>query len=85
MVDRNNEYEFITQPDDNLKCVICLELAREAMQHVDCGKLFCRECIEKNGNKPCPNCRAENPQYFKDMRSESAWIQKHVSWFVFNK
>lgn len=64
------DYKFISLPDDNLKCVICLEIAREAKQHEDCGKLFCRECIEKNGNRPCPNCRAEEPHYFKDTKSK---------------
>ena len=60
------DYIFITEPDDSLKCSTCFEVARDPKQCEDCGKLFCSECIEKNGNKPCPNCRKENPRYFKD-------------------
>ncbi len=67
-------YDFITPPDNNLVCSICLEVAKDPKQHEDCGKLFCSECIEKNGRKPCPNCRAENPKYFKDKRGELIWF-----------
>ena len=63
-------YNFITEPDPNLKCVICLELASQPKQCEDCGKLFCSDCIEKNGRKPCPNCRTVNPKYFKDVRGK---------------
>ena len=65
---RKHDYKFVSPPDDNLKCVICLEVAQDPKQHEDCGKLFCSECIEKNGRKPCPNCRAVNSRYFKDKR-----------------
>ena len=68
MVTRNQDYKFTSPPDDNLKCVICLKVAQYPKQHEDCGKFFCSECIEKNGRKPCPNCRAVNPRYFKDKR-----------------
>ncbi len=66
------EYNFITEPDDDLKCLICHEVARDPKQHEACGKLFCEKCIEKYGmDKPCPYCRMEQPLYFKDNRSES--------------
>ncbi len=64
------EYNFVTEPSDSLKCSVCLDVAKDPKQHEDCGKLFCTDCIQKNGDGPCPNCRAENPQYFKDMKSE---------------
>ncbi len=64
------EYKFITEPDD-LKCLICHEVARDPKQHEDCGKLFCEKCIEKYGkDKPCPNCRKKQPLYFQDNKSE---------------
>ena len=67
-------YHFISeQPDDCLLCAICLELASQPNQCEDCGKLFCSECIEKNGRKPCPNCRTDNPKYFKDVRSKQQY------------
>ena len=69
------DYSFITEPDDIhvLKCSICLGIAKgQPMQHgaSGCGKLFCKECIEKNGNDPCPMCRGEDPKYFEDARSK---------------
>ena len=69
------DYSFITEPDDihALKCSICLGIAKsQPMQHgaSGCGKLFCKECIEKNGNNPCPMCRGEDPKYFEDARSK---------------
>ena len=66
-------YNFISEPDANWFCAICLELASQPKQCQDCGKLFCSECIEKNGSKPCPNCRTVSPKYFQDIRGK----QKH--------
>ena len=76
MASRSKEidYIFITEPDDSLKCSICFEVARDPKQCEDCGKLFCSECIEKNGRKPCPNCRTVNPRYFKDIRGEYFYL-----------
>ncbi len=65
------EYNFITEPNDDLKCLICHEVASDAWQHAKCGKLFCEKCIEKYGmGKSCPYCRMEQPLYFEDNRSE---------------
>ncbi len=61
-------YKFFKEPGDNLKCAICLDLADTPKQHEDCGKLFCSDCIEKNGDKPCPVCRVKTPVYFLDKR-----------------
>ena len=64
----STEYKFLTEPSDWFKCSICFEIARDPKQHEGCGKIFCSECIEKCMNKPCPNCRGENPKYFTDKR-----------------
>ena len=67
------DYRFITEPDDSLKCSICIEVAKgQPMQHgaSGCGKLFCVKCIEKYGKKPCAMCRGEDPKYFEDVRSK---------------
>ena len=62
---------FIAEPDDALKCPICLEVAEEPWQHGKCGRLFCEACIRKHGRfKPCPNCRMEQPQYLEDTKSK---------------
>ena len=68
---KDYDYKFITEPDDALKCLICLSVAKDPHQHGKCGRLFCKECIDKNGEgKPCPYCRMEHPQYFEDTRSK---------------
>ena len=64
---------FLSEPSESLKCSICLEVAREPRQEEICGKLFCRECIEKNGSGPCPTCRAVQPKFFNDKRSENSF------------
>ena len=61
---------YIDEPDPALKCLICLLVAKNPMQHVICGKLFCKSCIEKHGTeKPCPHCRKEG-LYYPDTKSE---------------
>ena len=65
------EYKFVSEPDDALKCLICLDVARDPLQHEECGKLFCKECLEKYGkDKPCANCKRANSHFYKDNRSE---------------
>ena len=65
------EYRFVSEPDDELKCLICLGIAKDPLQHVACGKLFCKACIENHGtSKPCPNCRVEQSPFYLDSRGE---------------
>ncbi len=69
------EYKFLTEPPDDLKCLICLGVARDPLQHGKCGKLFCEDCLEKYGrHKPCPNCRTRDSNYFVDKRSKYVLI-----------
>ncbi len=54
MANSKFDYKFIDEPEDILKCSICLEVAKgQPMQHgaSGCGKLFCKKCIKKNGSK----------------------------------
>ena len=63
------DYNFLSEPDVSLKCLICLAVARDPRQHEECGKLFCSECIEKYGtDKPCPNCKKAGAHFYKDHR-----------------
>ena len=67
----DSKYNYMTEPEDDLLCIICLELAEEPWQHGECGRLLCKKCLNKLGRKkPCPNCREENPKYFNDNRSK---------------
>ena len=64
----NASFTFLHEPEDDLKCVICLSVAEDPLQHEECGKLFCNECIEKHGkDKPCPHCKTEG-QFYKDKK-----------------
>ena len=66
-----NQHKFLQKPDEDLKCVICLDVARDPQQHDKCGKLFCLECLERYGeNKPCPHCKMENWTFFSDQRGK---------------
>ncbi len=68
--DADEDFVFLLEPDCNLRCSICLEIATEPRQEEGCGKLFCAGCIAVHGEtKPCPNCRA-SPKYFTDKKSE---------------
>ena len=51
--------------------MICLEIAEEPWQLVDCGRLLCKKCLDKLKRRPCPNCRKEKPQFFPDNRGGS--------------
>lgn len=65
------QYKFVSEPEDDLTCLICLEVAEDPWQHGKCGRLFCRECLDQlDSRQPCPNCRENQPQYFEDNRSK---------------
>ena len=64
-------YNFVSEPDDTLKCLVCLEVARDPWQHGKCGRLFCEQCLDQYGKgQPCPNCRMKKPMYLEDTKSK---------------
>jgi hypothetical protein len=67
-----SKYIYIEELDSALECVICLDVAEHPYQHVgdECGRLLCKACLDKHGNKPCPNCMGKNPKYFEDHKSK---------------
>ncbi len=71
------DLNWLEDPPDDLKCLICLCVARDPHQHPgddinECGKVFCHACITKYRKKKttCPNCRCRLT-LFKDSRSMS--------------
>ena len=42
-----SKYNFIAEPDSSLQCVICVDVAEDPRQHEECGRLLCKECLEK--------------------------------------
>ena len=77
-----HDLNFVDPPDD-LVCMICHLVAREAQQTVCCGKVFCRSCVEeiqtRLGSYRCPNCRKDAPRVFADLRSDRHIKQLKVS------
>ena len=41
----------MSKPDDALKYLICLAVARDPWQHGECGKLFYKNCVSKHGKE----------------------------------
>ena len=64
------ELKFVEEPSSDLKCLICLCVARDPLQHggEGCGKIYCNECITEY-KKKSDKCRREIVA-FKDVRSE---------------
>ena len=64
------EHSFVDPPDE-LMCMICHHVVREAHQVECCGKVFCKACITEVNRRMgrCPNCRKSSPKIFSDLRS----------------
>ncbi len=45
IADHDGMYNFITEPEEDLKCSVRLKVATDPWQDEECGKLFCRKCI----------------------------------------
>jgi hypothetical protein len=58
------------EPEENeeMKCLICLDLAVDAVQVGCCGALHCRACVLRC--TVCPQCRATIPSIIPDVRRE---------------
>ena len=68
------DLNWLEAPSQELKCLICLSVARDPQQHGDegCGKMFCESCISEHQKEStnCPHCR-ENLTLFTDVRSKN--------------
>ena len=64
------EHSFVDSPPDELLCLVCHHVAREAQQMECCGKVFCRTCIREVSERlgSCPNCRKPSPKAVSDLR-----------------
>ena len=62
------DYEFVSEPPDELKCSVCLLALRDPSLTSCCGKHFCQSCISriKNEGKPCPLCQEKDYQLMLD-------------------
>ena len=57
--DGGYDYEFVSNPPDELICSICLSVLRNPNLTSCCGNHFCQPCISriKNERNPCPLCQ----------------------------
>ena len=64
------DHSFVDPLPDDLMCMICHHVAREAHQVECCGKVFCKACITEVNERmgSCPNCRKASPKVFSDLR-----------------
>ena len=67
------DYEFVGgPPSDEYTCLFCTLVAREAQQARCCGKIFCKQCLEKSTRvkSNCPNCcKVLKGKYCPDKRA----------------
>ena len=56
------DYEFVSNPPDELICSICLSVLRDPNLTSCCGNHFCQSCISriKNERNPCPLCQEQD-------------------------
>ncbi len=70
------ECDWVEDPPDDVKCQICLTVARDPQQHggnKGCGKIFCAVCIaaHQKNSQDCPNCKKQLTQsLFGDIKSK---------------
>eukprot|EP01031_Cornospumella_fuschlensis_P034715 gene34715-42036_t len=50
---------FVGDISEHFLCPICLNVAEEPVEHIDCEKLYCKSCLERVQQSPnnCPTCR----------------------------
>ena len=68
-------------PPDDLVCLVCHMVARDARQVECCGKVFCKYCIEEVNSRlgHCPNCRKKSPNIFTDHHTDRQVKQLKVT------
>ena len=76
----SDKYSFVLEPEEEVRCLICLEVALDPLQHGKCRKVFCKDCIAGYGeDKPYPNCRMTQPLYFEDHSCEFCGLREIFS------
>ncbi len=84
------DYNFVVEPSDCLKCLICLSVVREPQQHAGCGKLFCKVCIDKHKvlRDDCPHCIKPllllgQSTIFHDLKSEHFYCRYNMYTIIY--
>ena len=76
-------YDFVKgDPPDEYTCLICTFIAQVPYQVNCCGRIFCKECLDKLSKRDeetrCPQCRRFNFKTFKDIRAERSILNLEI-------
>ncbi len=52
---------FVETPPNELKCLICHDVARDPQQISCCGKVYCKDCLTEC--ETCPTCRKRSSSF----------------------
>ena len=66
------DYQFVDGPlFDDYTCLVCTLVAKEAQQTTCCGRVFCKQCLERMATKSykCLKCEDQEGKYFPDKRA----------------
>ncbi len=69
--DMGYDCQFVSEPPEDLLCLICTFVAKDPQQVTCCGRVYCLGCIGKQREESpkCPNC-SRMISYFPDSRSK---------------
>ena len=76
-------YNFVKgEPPDEYICLICTFITQVPHQVNCCGRIFCKECLDKLRKRDevtkCPQCRAVDFKSFKDIRVERSILNLEI-------
>jgi len=80
-------YEFVTEPPEYLRCILCRLPSRDPYLSDCCGNIFCSSCLQvsfQGGSKSpaspksqgCPNPKCPNPRAFTTFRNKQ--VERNV-------
>jgi len=47
----DDEFTYFEEPQEDMKCPLCLDVFKEAHEVSTCGHVFCKKCIIKAKNE----------------------------------
>ena len=76
-------FDFVKgEPPDEYICLICTFIAQVPYQVNCCGRVFCKECLDKLSKQDeetkCPQCRTIDFKSFKDIRVERSILNLEI-------
>ena len=70
-------YDFVTEPPDYLRCILCRLPSRDPYLSDCCGNIFCSSCLQASfqggsgkSSQGCPNPKCPSPRTFTSFRNK---------------